>query len=77
MLINAFSVNIKGNQDVELCNKLNKLIYRMLSHSDTTKNVKRVPLFLTESEVDPKVSSRVVKHMKRRLGVRRLGYFYI
>jgi len=75
MIINAFSVNIKGNQNVEFCNKLNKLVYRMLSHSNTNNNVKRVPLFLTESEVDPKVSSRAVKHMKGRLGVRRLGYF--
>jgi len=69
MLINAFSVNIKGNKDVKLCNKLNKLIYRMLSHSNTEKDVNRVPMILTQSEIDPKLSKRVVVNMKKRLGV--------
>lgn len=68
LLINSFAVNLKNNSNPVVHNQLNLAIFNQLSHRDiTTKNVYRVPLFLTTSELLP---GHRQDGFRQRLGLR-------
>ncbi|KAL4229059.1 hypothetical protein ACF0H5_012097 [Mactra antiquata] len=68
-LINAFAVNLKGNTDLEKCNKITLEVFRRLSHTNPYENVMRVPLILTNSALHPMKFGRAVRQFKERLGL--------
>lgn len=70
LLINAFAVNIKGNTDIEVTNRLNNTLFDKLSHTSVSKKaVKRIPLILTKSELEDTGKDKAATQFKRRLGV--------
>lgn len=66
--INAFAVNLKGNTDMELCNRINYEVFKVLSHSSNTKNIHKIPLMLAHSKT-PLTKGMDVIQFKDRLGV--------
>ncbi|XP_065680991.1 uncharacterized protein LOC100209120 isoform X2 [Hydra vulgaris] len=67
-LINTFTVNIKGNSETHLCNQLQDIIFSELNGT-VGKSSKRVPLFLTKSEVEEEKYGEAFRQFKTRLGL--------
>ncbi|XP_033726851.1 uncharacterized protein LOC117316408 isoform X2 [Pecten maximus] len=69
-LINAFAVNIRGNTDINVTNRLNSTLFDKLSHTSVNKKaVKRIPLILTKSEMQHSGKDKAASQFKRRLGL--------
>lgn len=68
-MIPCFSVNLKGNKSVDLCNKINNAIFQDLSHSSSEHTAHRIPMIVTSSSLIPHKHSSAASHFKKRLGV--------
>ena len=68
-MIPCFSVNLKGNQSVELCNAINTAIFKSLSHTSGEHTAQRIPMIVTSSSLVPHEDSAGAKNFKKRLGV--------
>ena len=68
-MIPCFSVNLKGNKNVELCNAINSAIFNDLCHSSSEQTAHRIPLLVTSSSMVPHKHSNAVPNLKKRLGV--------
>ncbi|KAL4238903.1 hypothetical protein ACF0H5_003610 [Mactra antiquata] len=69
-LINPFAVNLKGNRDLDLCNKITYEVFRRLSHTRTKEEeIYRIPLILTSSKLHPTKFGVAVEQFKERLGL--------
>ena len=68
-LIPCFSVNIRDNEDVNVCNAVNSAIFNDLNHDSTKESLQRTPLIVTSSMMSDNQSSSRLKHFKKRLGV--------
>jgi len=65
-LINTFVVNIKGNKDIEVCNKLQDLIFSELT-GKVGEPSKRVPMFLTTSSFEKEKYGASYEQLRERL----------
>ena len=74
-MIPCFSVNLKGNSDVKLCNDINLALFQLLSHSSSEDTARRIPMLVTSSSLLHHKHSSAVKHFKQRLGVYLLNGF--
>ena len=74
-LMPCFSVNIKGNKSVELCNAVNTALFQSLRHTSDEHTAHRIPLIVTASCKIPYKQSATVRDFKKRLGVRKLSWF--
>ena len=70
-LIPCFSVNIRGNTDVSLCNDIITAIFKDLCHISAEESEQRMPLIVTSSTMQDHKHSSALEHFKERLGVRR------
>lgn len=70
-MIPCFSVNLKGNQNVEKCNAINTALFKDLRHTSSEQTAHRIPLIVTASSLVPHKHSAAVKNFKKRLGVSR------
>ena len=70
-LVPCFSINIKGNKDVELFNKINDALFKDLVHSSDQMTAHRTPMIVTSSTMQHHKHSKALKNFKERLGVRR------
>jgi len=68
-MIPCFSVNLKGNQSVELCNAINTAIFKSLSHTSGEHTAQRIPMIVTSSSLVPHEDSAGAKNFKKRLGL--------
>ena len=68
-MIPCFSVNLKGNNKVELCNAINSALFNDLCHSSSEQTAHRIPLLVTSSSMVPHKHSNAVLNLKKRLGV--------
>ena len=68
-MIPCFSVNLKGNNKVELCNAINSALFNDLCHSSSEQTAHRIPLLVTSSSMVPHKHSNAVPNLKKRLGV--------
>lgn len=68
-LMPCFSVNIKGNKSVELCNAVNTALFQSLRHTSDEHTAHRIPLIVTASCKIPYKQSVAVSDFKKRLGV--------
>ena len=68
-MIPCFSVNLKGNKKVELCNAINSALFNDLCHSSSEQTAHRIPLLVTSSSMVPHKHSNAVPNLKKRLGV--------
>ena len=69
-LIPCFSVNLKGNQSVEVCNAINTAIFERLTHTSGEHTAFRIPMLVTSSSMMSHVHSVAATNFKTRLGVR-------
>ena len=69
-LIPCFSVNLKGNQNVEVCNAINTAILESLSHTSGEHSALRIPMLVTSSSLVSHVHSVAATNFERRLGVK-------
>ena len=70
-LIPCFSVNIRGNTDVNVCNAIIKAIFNDLCHATTEESEQRIPMIVTSSTMNDHKHCDSMEHFKERLGVRR------
>ena len=70
-LVPCFTVNLKGNKSIDVCNSINMAIFQDLSHSDGEKTVRRIPMLVTSSSMLHHKHSTALKSFKKRLGVRK------
>ncbi|KAJ7389684.1 hypothetical protein OS493_029576 [Desmophyllum pertusum] len=68
-MIPCFSVNLKGNQNVEKCNAINMALFKDLSHSSSEQTAHRIPMIVTASNLVPQKHSAALKNIKKRLGL--------
>ena len=68
-LMPCFSVNIKGNKSVELCNAVNTALFQSLRHTSDEHTAHRIPLIVTASCKIPYKQGVAVSDFKKRLGV--------
>ena len=68
-MIPCFSVNLKGNKSVDLCNAINMALFQDLCHASSEQTAHRIPMIVTASSLVPHKHSATVKHFKKRLGV--------
>lgn len=68
-MIPCFSVNLKGNQNVDKCNAINMALFKDLCHTSSEQTAHRIPLIVTASSLVPHKHSAAVKNFKKRLGV--------
>ncbi|XP_074620778.1 uncharacterized protein LOC141879398 isoform X2 [Acropora palmata] len=68
-MIPCFSVNLKGNNKVELCNAINSALFNDLCHSSSEQTAHRIPLLVTSSSMVPHKHSNAVLNLKKRLGL--------
>ena len=73
-LIPCFSVNISGNEDVNLCNSINTAIFKDLCHDSAEESEQRMPMIVTSSTMKDHQYSSALEHFKKRLGVRKFQY---
>ena len=71
-LIPCFSVNISGNEDVNLCNAINTAIFNDLCHDSADESEQRMPMIVTSSTMKDHQYSSALEHFKKRLGVRKV-----
>lgn len=69
-LVPCFTVNLKDNKSVEVCNKINMAIFQDLSHSSGERTAHRVPMVVTASSMLHDKRTSALKDFKMRLGVR-------
>lgn len=69
-LVPCFTVNLKNNKSVEVCNKINLAIFQELSHSSGEQTAHRIPMVVTASSMLHHKHSSALKNFKKRLGVR-------
>ena len=75
-LIPCFSVNVKGNTDVNKCNNINNAIMNMLAHASAEIMARRRPMLVTASTMSYYESKGIYQNQnlvnfKDRLGVRK------
>ena len=68
-MIPCFTVNVKGNKNVELCNAINNSIFQDLSHTSGEQTAHRIPMIVTSSSLISHKHSSALKNFKKRLGV--------
>ena len=68
-LIPCFSVNIRGNEDVNLCNAITTAIFNDLCHDSADESEQRMPMIVTSSTMKDHQYSSALEHFKKRLGV--------
>ena len=68
-LVPCFTVNLKDNKNVEVCNSINMAIFQDLSHSSGERTARRVPMVVTSSSMLHHKHSSALKNFKKRLGV--------
>lgn len=68
-LIPCFSVNIRGNTDVSLCNDIITAIFKDLCHISAEESEQRMPLIVTSSTMQDHKHSSALEHFKERLGL--------
>ncbi|KAJ7356264.1 hypothetical protein OS493_026021 [Desmophyllum pertusum] len=68
-LVPCFTVNLKGNKSIDVCNSINMAIFQDLSHSDGEKTVRRIPMLVTSSSMLHHKHSTALKSFKKRLGL--------
>ena len=73
-MIPCFSVNIRGNDDVNQCNAIVSAIFNDLSHASTEESEQRVPMIVTSSTMQDHQYSSTLEHFKQRLGVRNVNH---
>lgn len=73
-LIPCFSVNISGNEDVNVCNAVNTAIFNDLCHDSADESEQRMPMIVTSSMMKDHQYSSALEHFKKRLGVRKIKY---
>lgn len=73
-LVPCFTVNLKDNKSVEVCNAINMAIFQDLSHSSGERTAHRIPMVVTASSMLHHKHSSALKNFKKRLGVRKLLY---
>ena len=67
-LIPCFAVNIRGNKDVQIANKVNQAVFNDLSHISAEETSQRIPLIVTLSTME--AHKHPLEAFKKRLGVR-------
>ena len=70
-LIPCFSVNIRGNTDVNVTNDIIKAVFNDLCHASSEESEQRIPMIVTSSTMADHRCSVTLEHFKKRLGVRR------
>lgn len=73
-MVPCFSLNLKGNTDVNLLNKIVEVLYKDLSMSDDRVSSYRFPMIVTSSTYTHHYHSIALKQFKKRLGVRYYTY---
>ena len=73
-LIPCFSVNIRENEDVNVCNAIISAIFNDLCHASTEESEQRMPMIVTSSTMQDHQYSSTLEHFKERLGVRKVKY---
>lgn len=68
-LVPCFTVNLKGNKSVDVCNSLNMAIFQDLSHSSGETTAHRIPMIVTSSSMLHLKHSSALKNFKKRLGL--------
>ena len=68
-LVPCFSVNIKGNKDVNICNQINDILFKDLVHTDDEMTAHRTPMIVTASTMLHHRHSSALTSFKKRLGV--------
>lgn len=68
-LVPCFSVNLKDNKSVDVCNQINMAIFQDLSHSTGEMTAHRIPMIVTASSMLHHKHSTALKRYKKRLGV--------
>lgn len=68
-LVPCFTVNLKDNKNVDVCNAINMAIFQKLSHSSGERTAHRVPMVVTASSMLHHKHSSALKSFKKRLGV--------
>ncbi|XP_022786520.1 uncharacterized protein LOC111326721 [Stylophora pistillata] len=68
-MIPCFSVNLKGNKNVEKCNEINLALFQDLCHTSSEQTAHRIPLVVTASSLVPHKHSAAVPNFKKRLGL--------
>lgn len=68
-LVPCFTVNLKDNKNVEVCNSINMAIFQDLSHSSGERTARRVPMVVTSSSMLHHKHSSALKNFKKRLGL--------
>lgn len=71
-LVPCFTVNLKDNKSVDVCNQINMAIFQDLSHSTGDTTAHRIPMIVTASSMLHHKHSSALKSFKKRLGVRTL-----
>ena len=71
-LIPCFSVNISGNDDVNLCNAITTAIFNDLCHDSAEESEQRMPMIVTSSTMKDHQYSSALEHFKKRLGVSKI-----
>ena len=69
-MVNPFIINIKGNTDVSVANKLMMSVFRKLSYTNAlTSSNRKVPLILTQSEKNKDIGVDVLRKLKKMVGL--------
>ena len=69
-MVNAFSINIKGNTDVNVANRLTMAVFKRLSYTNAMKNSNRkVPVILTQSEKNKDIGVDALRKLKGNHGL--------
>ncbi|KAL9973863.1 hypothetical protein ACROYT_G020369 [Oculina patagonica] len=68
-LVPCFTVNLKGNKSVDVCNQINMAIFQDLSHSTGDTTAHRIPMIVTASSMLHHKHSSALKSFKKRLGL--------
>ena len=71
-LVPCFTVNLKGNKSVDICNQINMAIFKDFSHSNGEATAHRIPMIVTASSMLHHKHSSALKSYKKRLGVSKL-----
>ncbi|XP_068716270.1 uncharacterized protein [Montipora foliosa] len=68
-LMPCFSVNLKDNKSVELCNAINTALFQSLRHTSDEHSAHHIPMIVTASSMIPYKHSAAVADFKERLGL--------
>ena len=68
-LVPCFSVNLRGNTDVDVCNAINTAIFKDLCHATADVTAHRTPLIVTTSTLEHLKHNNALKKLKKNLGV--------